>query len=159
VNEYAARAWQSWLPEASRAAAGAKRDVSEQTEPLARAFTGSPPRPVSVKTAKGKLKIGTVSVEGPLKAAELRQAVGRLSGRLRACYDRALAQKPDLAGEVNVGLVIDRLGEPFQIRNAGSAQSPLWVLGCMAAVLGALELPEQPEPTSVVLPLRLQPRK
>jgi hypothetical protein len=159
VNEYATRTFQSWHPEAPGTAPGAKRDVSEQTEALAAAFTGSAPGPVSAKAAKGKLKIGTVSVEGPLQAAELRKAVGRLTGRLRACYDRALRHAPDLVAEVSVGLVIDRFGEPFQIQDAGSTRSPPWLVGCMTAVFETLELPEQSEPTLAKVSLRLQPRQ
>lgn len=102
------------------------------------------------------LRLGKPVVVGALDQAIVRRFIKRNAARLSACYERELAAKPELAGEVKTSFVITAIGAVQEVTAEGVDPK---VAGCVRGVLASIAFP-QPRNGGVVkvqYPLVFQP--
>lgn len=116
--------------------------------PRERAPTGSDRKPAPARR-RAKAPMVRINVEptrglpGSVIITILRQSYGRF----RACYEKGLARRPDLRGEVRVRFVIERDGSTTNPRDDGSQLPDAAVIRCMADVVGRQSFPKPWEAT------------
>ncbi len=108
------------------------------------------PVPKPEKPAEAPTETAEPRVTGRL-IPEVIQRVVRLNfGRFKACYVRALAQKPKLEGRVIVKFVIDSTGTPTSVVDGGSDIDFPPMQECVASAFEALSFPSPGEGSAIV---------
>jgi hypothetical protein len=107
-----------------------------------RAGTGMAGRPRGVPQTKA----GTPTTQGDdLDHAILRRYIRRNMNKIAYCYERALIDRPTLAGSVTVTFTITADGKVTDAKATGLAG----VSACVACVIGAIEFPKPNNEASV----------
>jgi hypothetical protein len=111
-----------------------------------------------VPKGPGTLRIGPTTISGRLPPEVIQRVVRQNFGRFRLCYERGLAQNPNLQGRVSVRFVIDRNGAVSNATNGGSDLPSVDVVGCVVRSYYGLSFP-QPEGgiVTVVYPIMFSP--
>ena len=86
------------------------------------------------------MRMGATSVSGRLPPEVIQRIVRVNYDRLRRCYERGLAKKPDLTGRATTKFVINRSGKVSDAKTTGDL--PQGVLSCVQSVFQAFEFPE-----------------
>lgn len=89
--------------------------------------------------------------------APLQATLARLRPRWVACYNRALAGDPGLAGKVVLRFDIEADGRVCRVSDAGSTLGDPWLVECMARSSYGVQFPPSDAPFSVVYPVQLRP--
>lgn len=112
----------------------------------------------SHKTRAPQVRMGAISVSGRLPPESIQRIVRMNFGRFRMCYERGLAQNPNLAGRVVMRFVIERDGSVGTVNDAGSTLANERAIECIRAAFYQLTFPE-PEGgiVTVVYPITLSP--
>lgn len=110
--------------------------------------SGDPLAPGSKGTGRGlgsgtgpQVQVGATSTTGSLPPEVIRRIVQQHRGTLRACYEKALATTPDLAGKVSVRFVIEKDGSVGRVTDAGSTLPDAAVTSCVLATFQRLSFP------------------
>ncbi len=98
----------------------------------------------SHRTNPPKVRMGASSVSGRLPPEVIQRIVRQNFGRFRLCYERGLANNPNLQGRVAVRFVIGRDGEVSNVGNGGSDMPDGGVVSCVVGAFQGLRFP-QPE--------------
>jgi hypothetical protein len=94
-------------------------------------------RRVSVPTISG----GSVRASGSLDRELIRRYLRRHRNEIRYCYERRLAQRPDLSGRVLLRFTIDRAGRVVHSETASTTISDHEVEACVARVVERIQFP------------------
>lgn len=105
-----------------------------------------------------QVRMGALTVSGPLPPEVVQRIVRQNFGRFRLCYDSGLRNNPSLGGRVSVRFLIGRNGEITQVANAGSTVPDESVVACVQRAFHGISFP-QPEgaTVSVVYPIMFSP--
>ncbi len=105
-----------------------------------------------------KVRMGATTVSGQLPPEVIQRIVRQNFGRFRGCYERGLANNPNLEGRVSVRFVIGRDGSVSNVANAGSDLPDGGVVSCVVAAFPGLSFP-QPEGgiVTVTYPISFSP--
>jgi hypothetical protein len=116
--------------------------------PRERAPTGSDrkPAPGRRRTKAPMVRINVDPTPG-LPRSVIVGILRQSYGRFRACYEKGLARRPDLRGEVRVRFVIERDGSTTNPRDDGSQLPDAAVIRCMADAVDVQSFPEPWEAT------------
>ncbi|MEZ4362706.1 MAG: AgmX/PglI C-terminal domain-containing protein [Kofleriaceae bacterium] len=101
------------------------------------------------------LEVGAPTITGPLDAARLLRFVRRAQAKLTYCYEKELAHKPTLAGEIAVTFEISTLG---QVRDASASGVDDVVATCVAKTFQQLRFIKLEAKVGVSLSLQARPR-
>jgi hypothetical protein len=104
------------------------------------------------------IRAGATTVSGRVPPEVIQRIVRQNFGRFRACYQRGLLHRPDLAGRVSVRFMIDRQGAVAQAVDGGSDLPDASVISCVVQAFTDLSFP-QPEggTVTVVYPIAFSP--
>ncbi|MEZ4222134.1 MAG: AgmX/PglI C-terminal domain-containing protein [Polyangiaceae bacterium] len=86
------------------------------------------------------MRMGATNVSGHLPPEVIQRIVRVNYDRLRQCYERELAKKPDLTGRATTKFVISRSGTVSNAKTTGDL--PQSVSSCVQSVFQALKFPE-----------------
>lgn len=90
-------------------------------------------------------------------AADIRATVARHTGAVRACYERGLARRPELAGRVTLAWDIQPDGSVAGARVESSTLSEPTVERCLVGALSRARFTRAAEPQRVRYPFELRP--
>lgn len=90
-----------------------------------------------------RLRLGALSVSGPLPSEVVSRIARRNFGRLRRCYENGLRDNPNLQGRVTVRIVIGRDGKVSNVGGGGDLPDKS-VVSCVTRAFYGLRFP-QPE--------------
>jgi len=110
------------------------------------------------KTASPVFRPGTTSVSGRLPPEVIQRIVRQNFGRFRMCYEKGLAQNPNLTGRVAVRFVINSDGAVAHVANGGSDLPDGNTVSCVVSSFYSLSFPA-PENgvVTVVYPIFFEP--
>ncbi len=111
------------------------------------------------KTASPRLRSdGSTSVSGRLPPEVIQRIVRQNFGRFRLCYEKGLAQNPNLTGRVAVRFVINGDGAVAHVANGGSDLPDGSTVSCVVSSFYSLSFPA-PENgvVTVVYPIFFEP--
>lgn len=110
------------------------------------------------KTASPKFRPGTTSVSGRLPPEVIQRIVRQNFGRFRMCYEKGLAQNPNLTGRVAVRFVINGDGAVSNAANGNSDLPDSSTVSCVVSSFYSLSFPA-PENgvVTVVYPIFFEP--
>lgn len=114
---------------------------------------------VRIAPPRGSVHTADPTVRGTLAPAVVRRVLQASLGRFRACYERALAGSPALAGRLDAHVVIDAQGTVTHATLAPGGPADAAMRRCMVTGLRLLRFPS-PEGGSLVVadfPLTLAP--
>ncbi len=137
---------------------GAASTLPERSTDPAHAFDDHLRDKIVPKKTPPLLKQTKVEVTAGLPREVVMRILRANWGRLRLCYEKGLATKPDLTGTLALTFAIERDGAVTNAKNAGSTVPDPNVVTCAVAVVGSLSFP-QPEAagTRVTYELELKP--
>lgn len=123
---------------------GARRDPPRAEKLRGRAASlggtcgraGGAARPRGIRTTETEL-----SVAGPLPLASVQSVVRASHAAIRACYERALARDPGLAGKLTTRFVVDDSGDPTEVRTVSTTLPDADVIACIGVVYDTLKFP------------------
>ncbi len=92
-----------------------------------------------VRASKSRARIGG---EGELDKAKVYAVIKRATGRIRACYERALLKKPTLGGQIKFSWTITTSGSASGVRVRSSSIADAGVGKCIMGVLRKLRYPK-----------------
>ncbi|WP_394845765.1 AgmX/PglI C-terminal domain-containing protein [Pendulispora brunnea] len=106
----------------------------------------SPPPPVAANTKPlvVNMHTGNIAVNGRLSADTIQRVTRQSYGRFRLCYDKGIADTPNLTGKVAVKFTISADGAVSNASDAGSDLRNDAVVQCIVRSFGNLSFP-QPE--------------
>lgn len=109
-------------------------------------------------TRPAVLRTANPTLSGRLPPEVIQRIVRQNFGRFRLCYERGLAQNPNLAGRVAVRFVIDSTGAVSHAANGGSDLPHSGAVACVVSSFYSLSFPA-PEHgiVSVVYPILFEP--
>lgn len=87
------------------------------------------------------VRFGALTVSGRLPAAVVQRIVRQNFGRFRMCYERALANAPELRGRISARFVIGRDGGVSNVSNGGSDLPNSTMVACVLAGFYGLSFP------------------
>jgi hypothetical protein len=107
---------------------------------------GSASAPKTVRWVK-MIETGT-SIQGPLRPEIIKGTIRRSFGKMRACYEAALARDPRMTGLVATEFLIGRDGRTqwADSRSAGTTVADQEMLSCVERVFACFSFPEPNEP-------------
>jgi hypothetical protein len=110
------------------------------------------------KAKKARIRLGALSVGGPLSNEIVEKVVRDGEPAFRRCYERGLATNPNLQGRVSARFVIGRDGSVYNTMNGGSDLPDSGVVSCVLLAYGRLRFPK-PDKTiaTVVSPVMFTP--
>jgi hypothetical protein len=116
--------------------------------PRERAPTGSDREPAAGRR-RAKAPMVRIEVEATrgIPVDVIRRILRQSYGRFRACYEKGLARRPDLRGEVRVRFVIERDGSTTNPRDEGSDLPDAAVIRCLAEAVDVQTFPSPWEAT------------
>src|SRR5690606_27704784 len=120
--------------------------------------TGSGRLGRSHRAAPPRVRMGATEVSGRLPPEVVQRIVRRSFGRFRLCYERALAQQPNLTGRIAIHFVITKDGTAKGARVQRSELAHPVMEACVAAAFDGLAFP-QPDGgvVTVTYPLSFSP--
>ena len=148
------------------AACGSSEAPAAAPEPLPSASTtasASAPVPTSIYGTEMDLDAAAPATTASVPAALGRDAIKRTIhgkiGSIKRCYERALAQKPDLTGRVAVRFVVDASGNVTSAVSAPQSTMPdPDVVSCVLGIFRGLSFPPHDGgPTAILYPFDFQP--
>jgi hypothetical protein len=100
------------------------------------------------------IRMGAVSVAGPVPDEVVQRIVRQNFGRFRLCYENALRNNPGLTGRVFASFTIDPSGAPGPVSTTGSDLADTQAVECVRRGFANLSFPNGPKPTKVVFPIQ-----
>jgi len=102
-----------------------------------------------------RVRIGVTQTAGPIPDAAIKRVLREALPAVRACYEREVAERPELAGRVTFALPIDATGAVPSASIEASTLLNAAVEACALATLHRLRFPASREGglTTVTLPL------
>lgn len=94
-----------------------------------------------VTLPKESVRPGALSVNGRLPPEVIQRIVNMNTGRLRLCYQTALAKKPALEGKVTTKFIIDKSGSVTSASDAGSDIGDPDMVKCVTQAFTAMSFP------------------
>jgi len=97
---------------------------------------------------------------GTLSPEEIRPVVARGLPRIRACYERALRQAPEMRARLDLRLRVSTRGRVERVRLKGLGDAPARFEGCVTGEAKGWVFPRpRGGPVELSVPLRLEARK
>jgi hypothetical protein len=107
----------------------------------------------AVDTGSGARTAGDIKLSGGLTVGAVRAGVHEGAGRLRACYERGLAENPRLAGRVMVSFSVDEHGDVSAV-DTESDVIPGDVTSCIKDAFSAMTFAApKTAPAKIVYPI------
>lgn len=111
------------------------------------------------KAPKGNASVGGAGVSGGT-VANANSVVAGMAAGFRACYNRGLAENPDMSGTVRITLTIGPAGEVKGASASGGGTLSGGVIGCVQARAQAAQFsPPDSGGATLSIPVTFQPQK
>ena len=99
------------------------------------------PKSLEVRSDDGRVRMGMLSVSGPLPPEVIRRIVGQNVARFALCYEKGLQNNPNLQGRVSVRFVIGRDGSVSNVSGDGDLADG-GVVSCVTRAFYELSFPQ-----------------
>jgi len=114
---------------------------------------------VQKKAPKGNVGVGGAGVSGGT-VANANSVVAGMAAGFRACYNKGLAENPDMAGTVRITAQIGPNGAVTSASASGGGSLSGTVIGCVQSrVAGAQFSPPEGGGATLQIPVTFQPQK
>ncbi len=132
-------------------AAPAQPDAAADPGAPSAAPAAAPAGPSSGKRVP-RIRIGQVTLTGPLPIEVVQRIVRQNFGRLRVCYDNGLRANAELEGKVTVKFTIKPDGSVGTVDDGGGTTLPdKDMIACLRRAFGTLSYPEPENGGAVVV--------
>lgn len=99
------------------------------------------PPPQGRRATTPRIRLGAVEATKGIPLEVIRRILRQNYGRFSLCYEKGLARRPKLAGEVKVAFVVERDGRTSHSRDGGSTLPDATVVRCITSAVGGLSFP------------------